>query len=312
MRIERYEPSWRDAWDGFVTRSRTGTFLHRRDYLEYHADRFTDHSLVLRSATGELIALLPANERAGMLESHGGLTYGGLLFDDSMTLAAMMEIVARLRGYLRQRELARLRYRAVPAVYHRGPADEDVCALVQHGARLVHRAALSVIDRGAPIRPQSRRRRGLRTALAAGLSVAEDADLGTYWSLLSEVLSRRYDAAPVHSLAEIRRLRELFPDNIRLLSCHDGAEMVAGLLLYDTGRVVRTQYIAAGERGKELGALDMLFDHLVSHGAVGQKLDLGTCEGADPFGLNRGVLEFKESWGGRTVAQDTYELDAAL
>ena len=76
------------------------------------------------------------------------------------------------------------------------------------------------------------------------------------------------------------------------------------------GSCLRTQYIAAGERGKALGALDLLFEELLATSGAARYLDLGTSEGEGIGGLNVGVAEFKESWGARAVAVDTYELDA--
>jgi hypothetical protein len=311
VRLERYRDALRDEWDGFVERSRSGTFLHRRAYMEYHADRFVDHSLLLRAPNGDLLAVLPANERDGVLESHGGLTWGGLLFDSAMTLVLMLEVVGELRRYLHATALSTLRYRAVPHVYRRGPAEEDLWALVRHGARLVHRAALAVVEIPAAVAPQNRRRRGARKARAAGLAVAESGDLAAYWDLLAQVLRQRYGARPVHSLAEMSRLRELFPGHIRLRAVFEGAQMVAGVVLYDSGLVLRTQYIAAGERGKALGALDLLFEELLATRGTARYLDLGTSEGEGLGGLNIGVAEFKEGWGARAVAVDTYELAAA-
>ena len=43
----RRDASMRRAWDDFVRSSRNGTFLFERAYMEYHADRFKDHSLVI-------------------------------------------------------------------------------------------------------------------------------------------------------------------------------------------------------------------------------------------------------------------------
>src|SRR5260221_7666560 len=76
IRLERYAPAQRGLWNDFVGRSKNGTFLFHRDYLEYHADRFEDHSL-LAFQDQKLAALLPANRAGDMLISHGGLTYGG-------------------------------------------------------------------------------------------------------------------------------------------------------------------------------------------------------------------------------------------
>ena len=65
-------------WDRFIEGSRNGTFLFFRAYMDYHKERFTDHSLMFYNDS-KLIALLPANEREKVLYSHQGLTYGDLL-----------------------------------------------------------------------------------------------------------------------------------------------------------------------------------------------------------------------------------------
>ena len=309
MRVERYNPSCRDRWDQFVAESRNGTFLFLRHYMEYHQDRFEDCSLVIYDERDRLAALLPANRSGPTLASHGGLTYGGVVFDASMSVVRMAEVFDALLKHLRRESFTLLQYRAVPHIYHRVPSEEDLYVLARNGARLVHRAILSVIGSSHPLPPQTRRARGARKARAAGLACRESDDLAGYWALLTEVLWQTYRATPVHSLEEIVLLRRRFPDRIRLFGCYRGEEVVAGVVVFESSRVARAQYIAASEEGKRLGALDLLFRHLL-HEVFAAKayFDLGTSESSDGRDLNRGVLEFKESLGARTVAQDTYEL----
>ena len=79
MTIERYTPAHAAEWDAFVDASRNGTFLHRRGYMDYHAHRFADHSLMARDHAGRLLAVLPAHTSGTVLASHNGLSYGGWL-----------------------------------------------------------------------------------------------------------------------------------------------------------------------------------------------------------------------------------------
>ncbi|MEA2604708.1 MAG: hypothetical protein QOF89_5700 [Acidobacteriota bacterium] len=309
MRVERFTAAVRGLWDELVHNSRNGTFLFLRDYMEYHQDRFEDHSLLIHDEEGQPVALLPANRRGEVLESHGGLTYGGVISDAGLTAPKMLEVFDALLEYLRQESFTLLRYRAVPHIYHRVPAEEDLFALTRNGARVVRRATLSVIDSRHPVAAQSRRGRGVRKARAAGLACREADDLEAYWSLLSLVLRETYGAKPVHSLEEIVLLRRRFPRNIRLFGCFQDETLVAGVLVYESPTVARAQYIAASEAGKRLAGLDLLFDFLLREVYPDKAyFDLGTSESADGRDLNRGVLEFKESLGARTVVQDTYEL----
>lgn len=309
MRVERFTDAARGLWDQFVRDSRAGTFLFLRDYMEYHQDRLEDHSLIFRDERGTPLGLLPACRRGAVLDSHGGLTYGGVVSDASMTAAGMLDVFDALLEYLRAESFTRLRYRAVPRVYHRIPADEDLYALTRNGGQVVRRAVLSIVDLSQPVAAQERRRRGGRKARAAGLICRESEDLAAYWSLLSTVLLETYGARPVHTLEEITLLRRRFPRNIRLFGAFQGPDLVAGVLVYETPAVARAQYIAASQDGKQLAALDLLFDFLLREVFADKAyFDFGTSESKDGTDLNRGVLEYKESLGARAVAQDVYEL----
>lgn len=54
--IIRYNPALVDEWNEFVTRSKNGTFLFDRRYMDYHSDRFEDFSLMFYRE-GRLYAL---------------------------------------------------------------------------------------------------------------------------------------------------------------------------------------------------------------------------------------------------------------
>jgi hypothetical protein len=73
MQIERYCTQREPLWNEFARRSKNGTFLFHRSYMEYHADRFEDFSLIVRDEDGHVFALLPASLHGDVLVSHGGL-----------------------------------------------------------------------------------------------------------------------------------------------------------------------------------------------------------------------------------------------
>ena len=129
LRLVAYRPDLAAAWDGFVRRSKNGTFLLRRGYVDYHADRFEDASLlaVEGEEDGAIAALLPASRHrtpgGDVMISHGGLTYGGWISDGRMTTAAMQRLFALLRAWGVEQGVTRLRYKAIPHVFHRLPAE---------------------------------------------------------------------------------------------------------------------------------------------------------------------------------------------
>ena len=65
--ICRYTQDKHAQWDDFVKVSKNGTFLFLRAYMDYHSDRFHDHSLMFHNEKGKLIAVLPANIKTASL-----------------------------------------------------------------------------------------------------------------------------------------------------------------------------------------------------------------------------------------------------
>jgi hypothetical protein len=76
MQLVPYQPEYKSCWDTFVAQSKNATFLFFRDYMDYHADRFHDHSLMFYKKD-RLLGLLPGNVEEDVYYSHQGLTYGG-------------------------------------------------------------------------------------------------------------------------------------------------------------------------------------------------------------------------------------------
>jgi hypothetical protein len=304
--VERYVPALKASWDEFVATSKNGTFLLMRDYMEYHADRFEDASLLVR-VDGTLAALLPAHRAGTQIHSHQGLTYGGFIVCARMTTPRMLDVFAAATDHLRRERATTLVYKTVPHIYHRLPAEEDRYALFRANAVLYRRDLLSSIDMERRPPPQERRRRGAAKAARAGVEVAESDDWGAYWALLESHLRSRYDVAPVHSFAEISLLRARFPRSIRLFTARRSGALLGGVVIYETEEVAHLQYAAADAEGFALGALDRLFLHLLDDTFARKRwFDFGNSTEQQGRWLNDGLVEQKEGFGGRAVAHDFY------
>ena len=83
--VKQYTQKQIQEWNEFIEDSRQGTFLFNRCYMDYHADRFQDASLMIYRK-GQLYALLPANRLGDTLYSHQGLTYGGLITKKQLSI----------------------------------------------------------------------------------------------------------------------------------------------------------------------------------------------------------------------------------
>jgi hypothetical protein len=314
MRVAPYAPEHDEAWDRLVEHAPMGTFLHTRRFLSYHGDRFADRSMLVYDERDALVAVLPAAADPGdasWVVSHPGATYGGLVH--SLTGGAVVDALGAVRAHLAATGARGLRYKPVPIVYHGSPAMDDRYALYAAGATLVSCDLSCAVDLQHPGRRGSQRVRGLKRARKAGVELEEGPAVAqAFWPVLERVLADRHGLRPVHTLEEILELRRRFPEQVRFVTVHEGGEVIAGTVLFCVGIAHHAQYIAAGPRGTEVGALDLLFDRCIER---------ATAEGARYFNfgvsteqggrlLNRGLHSFKAGFGGGGIVQEVYELPA--
>lgn len=317
--VTRYTPQKHQTWNEFVKQSRQGTFLFDRNYMDYHQDRFHDHSLMIYYKD-KLYALLPANEVVSAsnneipqkeLVSHQGLTYGGLLTCNKMTAELTCETFEAIGNYLKQEDFSKLTYKAIPWIYHKIPSEEDLYALIHVGkASLSAREISTTILLQNKLRFSEQRRRGVNKAKKNSLIIRQSSqeDVFAFWNILNNNLQQKYHTRPVHSNEELQLLMSRFPENIIGYSVLKDEEVIAGTIIFITPQVIHTQYIGASEKGKEEGALDLLFDYLINQKKWNAPyFDFGKSTEDRGNYLNTNLIHQKEGFGGRGVAYDTYE-----
>lgn len=310
--IKRYTPADAAEWNSFVAGSKNGTFLFDRGYMDYHAYRFADLSLMIYRE-GRLYALLPACvDSDGTLWSHRGLTYGGLIMSVETSAADTVVLFAEMNGFLCSvGGIRRVVYKTVPWIYHRLPAEEDLYAIFREcDARLVSREISSTIFLDSRVKWSHGRRCGVSKARNNGVTVerSDDVrDLKDFWQVLTDNLNARYNVNPVHTIDEIRLLMSRFSDRICLYVARKNGEVLGGTLLYDFGHVVHSQYISAGVEGKRLGAIDAIYDRILNHDFADRRFfDFGKSTEEHGRRLNESLIFQKEGFGGRGVCYDTY------
>lgn len=302
--IHRYDASMASEWNSFVAQSRNATFLFDRGYMDYHADRFTDCSWVVRKK-GRIMALLPADiTDDGVLRSHGGLTYGGWILPVShMDGADMLDIFSRCVEIWKHEGFTALDYKPLPYIYASRPSQEDEYALFRLGAVLAERNLSSTIDMRHGWQPDKMQRRHLKAASSLPITIEETDDTEGFVSMLQECLRMRHDAAPVHTAAELEMLRRRFSENIRIFVTRFEGGIHAGVCVYDTGLVAHAQYIATSSEGRRLNLLTPLFHTLITDRFADRRyFDFGISNEDHGRYLNSGLLRQKTSYGaGATV-----------
>ena len=308
--IRRYVPEYADEWNQFVAESKNGVFLFDRRYMDYHSDRFCDHSLMFYS-DGRLLAVLPAHQSGDTLCSHNGLTYGGLVMSPRLTVVQTMHLFQEMNDYLRSQGIRHVSYKAIPWIYHRLSAEEDLYALYHEcHARIVARDFATNIYLSAGLRWERVRRRGIVRARNAGVVVERSDHYEAFWQVLADNLMNKYGVKPVHSLQEIELLHGRFPQNIQLYQAVREGKVLGGVVLYISSQVVHAQYSSASPEGKKLGVIDLLYDQIFKDYRDYPYFDFGrSTEHPDGSGLNENLVFQKEGYGGRGLCYDIYEWD---
>lgn len=312
--IRRYTSDRKKEWDEFVRHSRNGTFLFLRDYMDYHSDRFSDSSrMVYRN--GSLKTLLPANlTEDGILHSHQGLTYGGWVLPEAhLDGADLLHIFRDAMEVWREEGINSLDYKPVPWIYAGQPSQEDLYALFRLGAEQGECLLSSALDMRDGLKLNTLRRRTLKKAEKYHCEIREIKEAGEIMNLIGECLAERYGAAPVHTSVEMAYLMERFPENIRAFGAYDaecGSAPQAGVVIYDTGIVAHTQYIATTPAGRERNLLTLLFCRLIESGEYARcrYFDFGTSNEDQGRYLNEGLLRQKFSFGATGVAYTRWHL----
>lgn len=308
--VKMYESKDKQTWDEFVRSSKNGVFFFMRDYMEYHSDRFEDLSLIFRK-NGKLIAIMPANIQKETLQTHAGLTFGGILTNKKIKTAVMLDIFRALKDYLRNLGFKKISYKAIPHIYHDDPAEEDLYTLTMNNAELVRRDVSSAINLQNGVNFSKGRKRNIKTCKEMGITVKRSYNFKEYMSLKKVALNDKYGKDPVHSGEEMQLLADMFPENIKLFTAEheEDSEVYAGVVMYESKNVAHAQYLAATNEGVKIGASNLIFDFLIRDYYKDKKyFDFGISTEDNGNYLNEGLIDFKERFGASAVVHDFYEV----
>ena len=307
--VRLYHKTDYENWNAFIGQAKNATFLFHRDFMEYHNDRFRDYSLIVLD-NEKWVAVLPANVVGNEVFSHQGLTYGGLVYNEKLKLASVIETFKSILSFLNDNKIEQLQLKLIPSIYHQKPAEELNYALFLAEAKLVRRDSLAVIDLSQKASIASGRKEGIVKGKKNKLDIKEVYDFEEFWNeILILNLAHKHQAKPVHSLSEMNKLKELFPENIRQFNVYENGVIVAGTTIFETQSVAHCQYISGIEGKNELGGIDLLFHHLITEVFKNKPFfDFGTSNENQGKTLNNGLSYWKESFGASTIVQDFYEV----
>ena len=309
--VRQYQESDFNNWNAFIGKAKNATFLFHRDFMEYHKDRFEDFSLMFYE-NQKLVAVLPANRVGEAIHSHQGLTYGGLVFSSKIKAEKVAAIIDVLFQFFIKKDILYFFYKPIPSFYLSGGNHEIDYFLFKKGAFLERKEMNLAINLTMPLIISKSKLKHFRKIEQLDLEIVEEQQLNSFWELVLEPrLLSKYDVKPVHTLEEITRLKTNFPNNIKQFSVYYKNNIIAGITLFETDKVVKSQYGATTKKGEELRALDFLFISLIEKYKKQGKLffDMGIVNDNNDRGFNPGLLKQKEELGCSVYSQDFYKMN---
>ncbi|WP_010177386.1 hypothetical protein [Aquimarina agarilytica] len=302
--VKKYNKTHYQSWNTFIENSKNSTFLFHRDFMEYHNDRFEDHSLlVLRKQT--IVALVPANKNDTTFYSHQGLTYGGLLLLKSIGVTKVETIFLTIIEYLKRNQFSTIRIKTLPVFYHKAPSFELESLFLKLGAKIFRREQNFAIDYNLPFEIHKTKLKNYKKNQHLNFKIIETDNFTDFWEeILKPRLKTKHNAKPVHTESEILFLKSKFPNNIKQFNIFLENKLLAGITIFKTDTVVKSQYGATTNDGEKLRALEFLFIYLIKkYKSEGYKFfDMGIIAG------NISLLKQKEELGCNQYLQDFYQL----
>jgi hypothetical protein len=252
--------------------------------------------------------ILPANAVGNQVYSHQGLTYGGLVYGEKVGAASVEIILDAILEFLKQNSIQNFIVKPIPDIYPLRSSNEINYFLFQKKADLLKRSMNLAIDYRKPFSISKSKLKHFRRVSQLGISMEESEDFSSFWNqILIPRLEEKHAASPVHTLEEINVLKLKFPQNIKQVNAYYQGEIVAGITLFISNNVVKSQYGATSLLGESVRALDFLFINLIlKYQSDFSFFDMGIVDMGDTY--NKGLLQQKEELGCAVYIQDVYKL----
>ncbi len=312
IHVAAFSPDKAKIWDTFLGQSINSHFFYSRDFLKYHEGKLVDRSLMLY-LNEKLIGILPACEcpvDRYQISSHYGLSFAGLVLSKRFGQGFVNSCLDAICLYLKDCGYKTFHYKPSPFIYHSKPCQADLYWLWKNNAQLVRRDSGSVIFLKSPLQYSKGRKSSVKKAFKSNIRVElNNSKIDEFWNVLTSNLQQKYDALPTHDLSQIKNLTANFPDNIKLYAALLNDRVVSGALLFVNPGVVHTQYLSSSQLGKDLCALDLVIDTIVSnYSSKCSYLSFGISTFHNGKQYNSSLGSYKESFDSGPMLFEHYSL----
>ncbi len=321
--VQEYSEKYEKRWDSFIEKeSVNGTFLHTRRFLNYHPQgRFKDCSYLVLDRGGNIVAVCPAIEKTENGEkiffSHGGSTYGGIVFADRIYYAhKVLEIIDALEETLKGK-FDKIVLKITPTIFSTEPSDLLEYAFYYKGyerfEELNSYIDFSRYDENILSNFAQGKRTNVNNCLKRGVTLKkleDEADIRAFYGILCETLSK-YDRKPVHTIEELLEFKDCrLKDECGFFGAYLDGEMIAGSMMFyfKKANVAHTQYLCAKHEYDTLSPMTFMYYAMIKHAkdCGYSKISFGISTEHDGKEINEGLTKSKEAFGGRHSVNRIY------
>lgn len=322
IEIVRYNDTYREKWEKFVlNNSINGTFLQSRIFLEYHGDKFVDHSLLFIRGGNTLVGVCPACEKIDdgqkKFLSHIGSTFGGIIVGKEFyNITNVLEIFTVLDKYLKENKFDYVLLKSTNEIFssENNNLIDYMCYKENYNSydELSFAIDLARIQNDDVILNfKSKTRNLFRTSMKNNLELKQintKEEIADFYAVLCLSLEK-YNTKPVHTLDELYDLYfNRLNDKIRFYGVYNGKILIAGSMVFIINNVFHTQYLCANPEYLYLKPMDFMDGNLIIE-AYNEKFkffsfgisteDHGKC-------LNETLAKFKEGFGTQFYINKTF------
>lgn len=318
MRIKLITGQSRE-WDLFVEQSNNGTIFHKLRFLSYHPKkRFAFHNLMFMK-NNKITAVVPGELKDGVFRSPAGASYGSFV-TNNLTFSEHEEIVDAFLSYLRKRRCKKIILTPPPIFYYKNINEYERFIFAYKKFSVMHLITSSVNLEQIPYEHpliQTLPKRfavNVKKSYKRDLKIEFSSNYRDFYPILLDN-KKKFKLLPTHSLDEIVRLSELFPNDIKLLMAYDeNQKPIAGLFLIAvTKEILLAFYISHYYQYQKKRAINRLLFEATSWAKKNnfKWFDLGVSmetSSDNPMEPRRSLILFKEGLNTVGFLRSTYEI----
>lgn len=308
IEIQKYSLKFKELWDNFIDIADNGFFFFKRNYMEYHADRFNDYSLIV-FIDNEVKALFPCNLKNNKIFSHQGLSYGGILHDADVNANTLNFIHKAIISYFNKVGVRHCEISPIPSLYSKSKNNFYEQVLKENLTCVQGEKPISVIDHELVKLPTRRKLRIPKTH-EENYSFEIVDNINTVWPMIEQCYLSQHGFQPVHSQSEIVYLKECFPRNIIINTIKENtpnAPVLAALITLEDKRMVKFQYIGYTEMARKANVIDYLYFKTINKSISENKnVDMGHSIDINSNQINNKILFAKKRHGASEISTSTY------